>query len=213
MDSASLFWNKSEDIERLRELLEKNNICIGSSDTVLGLFAPLTLQGYQKLNQVKNRAGKSYIVLTGSIIQAETFADMPRTPYLYQLLTAYWPGPLTVILKKKAHKLKFFNNENNTIAVRIPDHAGLLSLLSTLEGVFSTSANKAGFPVAIDIKDIDVDIQQSVAGIILDQNQKQNSIPSTIIDCSQEQLTLVREGIIPFSELVQQAESFKDKKV
>jgi L-threonylcarbamoyladenylate synthase len=207
MNGLSLFWDKYQDIEQLAELLKNNNICVGSSDTVLGLFAPLTLQGYQKLNEIKNRAGKSYIVLVGSLIQVENIAYLPKTPYLHTLLIDYWPGPLTVILKKR-DTLRFFESENDTIAVRIPAHVGLLCLLRILDGVFSTSANKAGLPVALEIKDIDSDIQQSVVAAILDRDQKKNVVPSTIIDCSQERLTLIREGVVPFSELVKKGRKF-----
>lgn len=213
MNNLFLCWDDPRDITLLTTLLKNNNICIGSSDTVIGLLAPLTLEGYQKLNIIKNRSEKPYIVLAASLSQVSYFAKLPNTSYLYALIKMYWPGPLTVILQRNIDKLSFIQSENNTIAIRIPNHVGLLHLLGNIDGAFSTSANKAGFPVPKKIEDVDFDIQQLVTCTILDRHSKENSISSTIIDCSQEELILVREGIIPFSKLEQAAEMLKNKNV
>ena len=89
-----------------------------------------------QLNAIKGRSQKPYIVLLGSYMQVEQFAYLPKAVYLQQLFKACWPGPLTVILNLKIDRLSFLKSEKNTIAIRIPDHPGLLSLLQRMKGFF-----------------------------------------------------------------------------
>lgn len=210
MNCTSLFWDDPKDIMRLTQILKNNNICIGSSDTVIGLMAPLTVQGYNKLNMIKKRSQKPYVVLVGSLDRVNDFAYVPQEGYIQTLLEEYWPGPLTVVLQLKNDKLKLLQSENNTVAIRIPQHAGLLQLLQNIDGIFSTSANKAGDPIPRNMHEVDPDIQDAVACTIIERDVQENILPSTIIDCSQGQLRLIREGAISFVELSKKAEQFKN---
>ena len=209
MEEVTLFWDNPVDITRLRELLDGGEACIGSSDTVMGLMAPLGLKGHIKLDFLKNRSKKPYIVLAGSIEQVGCLATLPKALYLQKLLDAYWPGPLTVILKGRQESEEYTQAENRTVAVRVPNHPGLLALLQGVKGVFSTSANKAGGPIPNRIEDVDSSIRQSVGCIITEREGKESITPSTIIDCSQEELILVREGAISFAELTAFVEKYK----
>ncbi len=211
MSGISLFWDYTRDITRLAQLLKNNNACIGSSDTVIGILAPLTLQGYLKLNILKERSQKPYVVLVGSFDRVERFAYFPKVSYLQKLLKSCWPGPLTVILQSKHDNEKFLQFENNTIAIRVPDHVGLRKLLQYIDGVFSTSANKAGKPIPALLDDVDANIQRAVECTITERIPKKSLVSSTIIDCSQEKLTLIREGAISFAYLTKMVENFKEK--
>ena len=175
MNSTHLFWDNAKDIIRLAKLLKNNHVCIGSSDTVIGLLAPLTRKGYLILNALKGRSQKPYVVLVGSFDCVERFAYLPKALHLQKLFKACWPGPLTVILQSKIDNEKFLQSENNTIAIRVPNHVGLRILLHYINGVFSTSANKSGDPIPATFDDVDSDIQQAVACTITKRSTKKNA--------------------------------------
>jgi L-threonylcarbamoyladenylate synthase len=201
MARINLFWDVYQDIERLAQSLQLGNVSLGSSDTVLGLMAPVTKIGHAGLNAAKERAEKPYIVLARDLQAVERYAILPESGELRTLLEVFWPGPLTVILKKKEGALPFLETPGGTVAFRVPQHAGLQQLLGMVDTVFSTSANKAGKPVPLTFADVHPEILGAVDCVVKDRDAHETAIPSTIIDCSAGQLVLVREGVIPFSGL------------
>jgi len=96
----------------------------------------------------------------------------------------------------------FMKSKKGTIALRVPDHTGLQKLLPHFTGLFSTSANIGGNPIPRTIEEIDERIVKQIACVVLDKKEKQvTSLPSTIIDCSGNNITVVREGAYPVDEL------------
>jgi len=94
-----------------------------------------------------------------------------------------------------------------TIAIRVPDHAGLQNLLAHFPGLFSTSANCAGDPVPTSVAVIDPEILTRVAYVITDEPESaqvepgQKKAPSTIIDCTGPEVKIVREGAFSLAQL------------
>ncbi len=186
-----LCWEAPETITQLTVLLENNQVCLGSSDTVIGLLAPATSDGARALDRLKKRGSKPYIILVNSKEKLEKFVDLNWSPNLIKLINHCWPGPLTLIFKLKPAVGDLFGDQQKTVALRIPDHAGLLNLLEHFDGLFSTSANLAGQTVPDNLAQVDPDIISKVGAIVVDQNQASNlndlltNLPSTILDCSQ----------------------------
>jgi len=82
------------------------------------------------------------------------------------------------------------------IAIRIPQHSGLLSVLQKTGPLFSTSANKAGQPVPHDMQDIDASLLEAVACVVSENESevKPQSAASTILDCTHDEINVVRQG-------------------
>lgn len=201
-----LYWEAPETIVKLTRLLENNQVCLGSSDTVIGLLAPATIDGARALDRLKKRGSKPYIILVNSKEKLEKFVDFNWSPNLVKLINHCWPGPLTLIFKLKDNPQQLFSDQQKTVALRIPEHTGLLNLLNNFDGLFSTSANLAGQAVPNNLAQVDPDIIAKVGAIVVDQDQDNNlinlltSLPSTILDCSQlntmgtGQIKVVRYG-------------------
>jgi len=209
-----LYWNKKNDRDILKDSFLQNLVGLGTSDTVLGLLAPLTRQGCVSLNTIKGRERKPYIVLIGSHHQIKQFCviSAPMEPIINCLIEKCWPGPLTLICKARQDLPDYLVSQEGTIALRVPQHAGLLSLLSDPEipGLFSTSANKAGEPVPERLQDVHPQLLTMVDHYILDAQEKvisetpvitettkktEKSLPSTILDCSKDEgIFVIREG-------------------
>lgn len=199
----TLSWPKSPDtatITTLEAALLQGGVIAGSSDTILGLLADLTLAGFQELNRIKGRYEKPYLILIADQQKLSHFVQLPLDPQVKRLITECWPGPLTIIFKAKESVPSFMKSAQGTIALRMPRHTGLNMLLAHFDGLFSTSANKAGDPVAQDLEYLDQSIAQAAAYLVRDDAKPENQ-PSTIIDATGKKLKVIREGAYSVEEL------------
>ncbi|MDR3549858.1 MAG: L-threonylcarbamoyladenylate synthase [Candidatus Babeliales bacterium] len=204
MNKEYMIWNDFQSIDLIVKLLADDQVILGDSDTVLGLLANTSSRGRLALDLIKGRDKKPYIILIETLFEAEKFVDKADLIKIAPLLTGFWPGPLTVIFKAKAGVASYLQGENGTIALRVPDHKGLLSILAHFDGLFSTSANLAGQNVPIFIEDVDQLILDKTALIVLDEGlNKAQKLPSTIIDCSQSEIRLVRQGAYSKADIEQ----------
>lgn len=197
MKSNTLSWNSQKDVEVARRLLMQNELLVGTSDTILGLLAPLTHEGFVALNAIKGRQEKPYVILVENFQSATKLVE---NSFQLEKLSAFWPAPLTLVCTARKDLPEWLTSKDGTIAIRVPDHEGLRSLLEGLPGLFSTSANKAGQPVATRIEDIDADILTAVAAIITDDHPPLERA-STIVDCTVEPYKVIREGAFDLSML------------
>lgn len=207
MSKKYLYYNDCDSIDQIKQILLCGQVAIGSSDTVLGLLANTTLAGFTSLNVIKQRVDKPYIVLIDKIDKLKHFVLIEPSQSVSNLLQKCWPGPLTVIFRAKSGLPDFLVSHEHKIAIRIPNHAGLLKLLSNFEGLFSTSANLTGDPVPALPAQLSPQIMKNIDLVILDSynlNYIQNNIvPSTILDCSTDQIKLIRDGAYQLSILEQ----------
>ena len=201
MKNKRLFWGKNLSIGRLVSVLRGGGLAIGTSDTILGFLADLSHEAKAKLDALKRRSGKPYLILLGSRDQLLRLVDEANLLHIEKLMTHCWPGPLTLILRAKPEISSWMRSEDGTIAVRIPNHPGLLEILKQFDGLFSTSANISGQPVPASLEEVDERILEAVEAVVLDADKKKEVIPSTILDCTGEQIRVVRQGAYSIEEL------------
>lgn len=200
MKNKSLQWSKRQDREKILQLLLSERVIAGSTDTVSGLFGPLTATGKEGLDEIKGRSKKPYLILISSKEKLFDLIDSLHSIQIEKLIDLCWPGPLTLIFKAHPALDNFLQSERGTIAVRMPNHPGLLEVLQQVPGLFSTSANVAGKPVPLLVKDIDDSIQKQVAAVV-DNGGVSSGPPSTILDVSGPVPQLVREGAYPLEKI------------
>ncbi|MBI2352892.1 L-threonylcarbamoyladenylate synthase [Candidatus Dependentiae bacterium] len=190
-----LFWNKKSDIEKIKNSLKQDQILLATSDTVLGLFGALTKKSYLALNAIKQRHDRPYLIMIHSTKLLPFFINQPINEKLQEIINLCWPGPVTLVFKAQPKLPDFLKNHDQTIALRIPYHEGLLTLLSSFNGLFSTSANIHHQSIPSTLADVDHEILKKVANVCTDQPFKEKNIgPSTILDCSSPQIKIIRQG-------------------
>ena len=196
MEKMNLCWDRFDNVKSAEQILKNNGLIAGASDTVPGFLAPLTQEGFDKLNRAKDRSEKPYLVLVADSNKAKQFTTATLAPEIATLMELYWPGPLTLILPSRKGLPSFLMSKTGSIALRVPKHSGLLQLLKQFDGLFSTSANKTTMPVPQSVKEIDPSIKQHVEAIITDVREKDNEDikPSTILDCTGESIKVLRQG-------------------
>lgn len=187
------YWQDKTIVDEIVTTLKKELVVAGTSDTVIGLIAPLSQKGFDTLNRLKGRSDKPYLVLVATKEQADQFTDAFKKEPLKTVVENCWPGPLTLIVPAKESVPSFATSSSGAIALRIPNHPGLQEIASKMGGIFSTSANPADQPVPQTIDKLDPAIKNTVALLIDDHNETKKT-PSTILDCTGNTVKIIREG-------------------
>jgi len=202
MKKQILSWNKQDSCDILKKCLQEEKVFIGSTDTVLGLFAAPTKKGFELLNKLKNRQNKPYLLLISSTDSIEEHINEEVLLQIESLLRLFCPGPLTIVCKARLGTPEYLSSSEGTIAFRMPKHEGIQRLLKEIPILLSTSANKAGEPIPQTVDDINADLLDQVEYAVLSEKVNSEALPSTIIECSKEGgISLIREGAIPFKEI------------
>jgi L-threonylcarbamoyladenylate synthase len=198
-----LLWSDSESHVLLVDTLKKGNVVLVAGDTVLGLLADISERGCVQLDAIKKRSNQPYLLLVENKQKALQLIenDARKICQIEKIMNICWPGPATLILKAKAEVPEGVKSPDGTIAIRVPDHAGLLQLLHHFDGLYSTSANLKGQPVPTNWQEVDKSILQAVSAIILNGSESSSILASTIIDCTGDKLKIVRQGAFPVAKL------------
>lgn len=118
-----------------------------------------------------------------------------------RMAARFLPGQLTLLLKKKSNVPNIVTSNSDKIAVRIPDQNVALDLLSRVGPLTVTSANIHGMETPAIIKDIKMQFTVDAVASYLDAGQLEG-LPSTIVDMTGKEPSIVREGSITKEEIV-----------
>lgn len=198
----------SKDIYRAVEELNRNNIIGFPTETVYGLAGnAYETEAINKIFEVKKRPTfNPLIVHIKSISDLEKVAcDIP--PIAYELANAFWPGPLTLILKKQPHIPDLVTANQDTVAVRVPNHPVALELLHKLEyPLVAPSANpfKRISPTqAVHVEDY----FGNQIGLVLDGGTCNSGIESTIVGFNKNKVEVYRLGALAMEEIEKYSEN------
>ena len=186
--------------------LETGGLLAYPTETVYGLGSRARPKDVQALARLKGRRpGKPILLLVAHRDMAEA-QGLAFNESAAALARAFWPGPLTLVLPGGSGRLPdTLRGPEGGIAVRWTSHGGMAHLVRALgEPVTSTSANLPGSPPAPGAEAIVRDFAPAVeAGtlLVLDGGVLGNSPPSTVVDCTQPQPRLIREGAVTLAEL------------
>jgi L-threonylcarbamoyladenylate synthase len=166
-------------------LLKQGGLVILPTETVYGLGVDATQSdALARMYFLKNRPVTHPVILhLASVDQLSEWAkDIPDVAY--QLAEAFWPGPMTLILKRSERVKDQITGGQDTVGIRIPSHPLALKLLEGFNGaVAAPSANRFGKLSPTQIHHLDPLLLEDVDGVV-DGGPCEVGIESTIIDCS-----------------------------
>ena len=178
------------------------------TETVYGLGADAcNSEAVARIYEVKGRpVDHPLIVHIASLDGLGNWArEIPE--YAIKLARDFWPGPMTLVLKRSELAGDFVTGGQDTVGVRVPDHAVALSLLTAFEkvggkGVAAPSANRFGHVSPTNAAAVVEELSQYLSenDIVLDGGACQVGVESTIIDCTSLTPKILRPGAI--SELM-----------
>ncbi len=183
-------------------LLRKGETVAFPTETVYGLGAnALSDEAVDKIFKAKGRPGDNpLIVHIASSRQLDSLAvDIPETAK--RLMEAFWPGPLTLVLKSKETVSKKVTAGLATVAVRMPDHPVALSLIGQAGvPIAAPSANVSGRPSPTSASHVKEDLDGRIAGIV-DGGETGIGVESTVVDCTGEIPVILRPGGVTREQL------------
>jgi L-threonylcarbamoyladenylate synthase len=193
---------QTEVVQEAVDALRRGGLVAFPTDTLYALGADaLAADAIERVLTVKGRHhGKPLSILVPSV-EAIVALGVSLGDGVRDLMQAFWPGPLTVVVKAPGRFPAALTAATGTIGLRIPGGVVAQSILTTFGGpIIGTSANKAGGADPADAKTV----QRAVGGqidLILDGGRVALGVPSTVIDCSVEPARLLREGAVPRATL------------
>ena len=174
------------------------------TETVYGLGADAcNAEAVARIYSVKGRpADHPLIVHVASMDRLGDWADdVPR--YAISLARDFWPGPMTLVVKRSGLAGDFVTGGQDTVGVRVPEHPVALGLLEAFElaggkGVAAPSANRFGNVSPTTAQAVSDELGGFLAGgdLILDGGPCDVGVESTIIDCTGDEPKVLRPGAI-----------------
>ena len=122
-------------------------------------------------------------------------------PWVRDLVEQYWPGPLTVVLDAQRSLHWDLGDTDGTVALRMPDDEVALEVLRETGPMAVTSANQTGQTPARTVLDAATQLGSAVT-VYLDAGPRSEGFPSTIVDCTGETPTILREGVITEAQVL-----------
>jgi L-threonylcarbamoyladenylate synthase len=187
-------------IETARNFISKGELIAFPTDTVYGLSSsPFNTASIEKIYIAKGRDfNKAVAILIGSLEQLKMVTTGFTEP-AQRLAARFWPGALTLVAPI-APGLPGNISPYPTIGIRMPDHPFALALLQSLGPLATTSANRSGSPDARTAQEVENQLTGRVS-FILDGGSCPGGVPSTVVDCCQPDIRILREGAILKTEI------------
>jgi L-threonylcarbamoyladenylate synthase len=204
--SNSPFISKctADTIRAAADALKAGHLVAFPTETVYGLGADArNPDAVKRIYEIKGRpTDHPLIVHISSISQLEKWAiDIPV--YAIKLARKFWPGPMTLILKRNDIAGDFITGGQNTVGLRVPRDAIALALITEFEkisesAIAAPSANRFGHISPTCSADVQEELGEylSIADQIIDGGSSTIGIESTIVECTGNQPTILRSGAI-----------------
>jgi L-threonylcarbamoyladenylate synthase len=175
------------------------------TETVYGLAADATnAEAVARIYSVKGRpVGHPLIVHIPSLdLLGDWAAEIPN--YAIALARDFWPGPMTLILRRSELAMDFVTGGQDTVGVRVPAHPLALALLTAFntlggKGLAAPSANRFGQVSPTSAEAVEEEIGEYLEpgrDLILDGGISMVGVESTIIDCTGDIPRILRPGAI-----------------
>lgn len=185
----------SVDLSAALEALRAGKAVVFPTDTVYGLGVSVEhAKTPQAIYDIKRRdAGKPIAWLVGGPEALDRYGvDVPQQAR--ELAAAHWPGALTIIVKASNAVPEAFRSQEGTIGLRMPASPVALELIEQLGSPLATSsANLSGGLNPRTAADLDETLKTAVAAIVED-DLMESGVASTVIDCSQGTISIIRQG-------------------
>ena len=213
MTSGQFVSNCTADaISRAAQSLKSGALVAFPTETVYGLGGDATnAEAVSRIYQVKGRPADHPLIVHIADMQeiSDWSDDIPD--YAIALARAFWPGPMTLILKRSSLAKDFITGGQATVGLRVPDHAIALALLNEFKkiggkGIAAPSANRFGHVSPTTAQAVNDELSQYLSSVdlVLDGGASMVGVESTIIDCTTESPKILRPGAIT-EEMIEEA--------
>jgi L-threonylcarbamoyladenylate synthase len=190
-------------IEEAARRLRRGELLAIPTETVYGLAVLPAEACLRRLVEAKRRSSdKGIQLLIDSVDQVRDLVEL--TPAAERLAARFWPGPLTLVLNKRADVAlpELLTGGRSTVGVRLPDHDVPRRLARLLGPLAASSANLAGEPAATSAEQVLAMLGEEVT-LVLDDGPVRGGVASTVVACTSETPAprILREGALSAEEI------------
>ena len=182
-------------------ILREGGLVCFPTDTVYGIGAAAGDDvAVRRLFAVKGRPpDKPLPLLLAELADAARVADL--TPLGKALASRFWPGALTIVMRKSPSYRSLALAGGDSVALRVPDHDLVRRIVRDLGGpVTGTSANRAGAPGPVSAAEVAFQMGEMVE-LIIDGGRSRESAESTVVDITSTPPVVLREGAVSREEV------------
>lgn len=184
-------------MRRTADELKQGKLVAFPTDTVYGVGCPaFDAPAVERLYKVKGRqANKPIPILVTGPDQLRLIAAEVN-PLAEKLIEKFWPGALTLILKRRSDLPDVICAGGDTIAVRMPAHVLTLALIEEVGSpLATTSANMSGRQSPLDAQQVLLNLNGRI-DLILDAGPCPGGVDSTVVDATGDVVKILRETAI-----------------
>lgn len=191
-----------EQIETAVKTLENGGVCAIPTDTLYGLAAcAFDDSAVEKVYELKGRPeGMALPLLLSDATDLKACAEaIPQEAWL--LAERFWPGALTLVLRKADIVPAVVTAGMDTVAVRVPDHLIPRAIASRLGApITGTSANRSGGPELTSAAAVRAEFGDAI-DFVLDGGDAPGGVASTILELSKGTPRALRQGAVSWEEI------------
>lgn len=184
------------DLEKVVEVLRNGGVIIYPTDTVYGIGCDITKpKAVERVIKIKEMKPKDaqFSFICSDLSHIASFARVDNSTF--KLLKRNLPGPFTFILPGLNRVPNYFISKRRSVGIRIPNNPIILELVSMLGNPILTTSLKDDDEVIEYTTDPELIFEkyQDVVDVVIDGGYGDN-VPSTVVDCTENTPTVVREG-------------------
>ena len=197
--------------KRAAKLISSSGIVAFRTDTFYGLGAnPFDEQALHRLNLLKGREGKPLLIVISDASMIEQLVE--KRSILFDAFAArHWPGALTIVAPARTKLSLELTAGTGTIGLRLPDDEEVRCFVRACgSALTATSANRAGEMPARTATEV-ASFFPSGLDLIVDAGPAPGGKPSTVLDVSNDEARVIREGAVSIYELKETLDSIGAK--
>ena len=186
-----------QSVQKAKEILLNGGLIGMPTETVYGLGAIATdSQAVKKIFEVKGRPSDNPLIAHVHKDYKLERLVIINQPYVYDLIKAFMPGPLTLVLQSKGVVCKEAVCGGETLAIRMPSHQGCQMLLKAVDmPIVAPSANLSKHTSPVTAEHVYNDLNGKIP-LILDGGKCSGGIESTVLDVTESTPRILRAGLI-----------------
>ena len=189
---------KANILEDTITCLQKGEVISFPTDTLYGVGTDLNSEeSVKKLYSIKQRPEELPLILLGASKEMLMPYVLDWSPIAEVLSEEFWPGGLTMVVKKSFKVPNFVVSNLDTVGIRVPNHPVILKILEEYGKPLATSsANISGSASTLTGRHVAEELFETELALLLDAGMTPFAEQSTLIDLTGDEPVILREGLI-----------------